>query len=216
MAKDRQIRPVHVPINSQPVSDDVIPQFEVKVVFDENPSIMTTNFALLFIFSLSQFTYVLSVNCISVQGDISESTQGSLSISKCDNPYTLVSCGFKSSDSNQWFVQGSYIANGQCHAANPKSSAGVYAIARCCDLSPYNIECDTFQSGPVTPDLTQPDPLDDQATNITCPESNNYQILGCTGHTGKNGSFDGAHSSNTDHWTWSQSPNTAYNTDNIC
>ena len=174
---------------------------------------------LLFILSISQFTYVSSVNCISVQGEVSGSSQGSLSTSKCDDPYTLVSCGFRSSDSNQWYVQGSYIEKNQCNAVNPRySPGGVYAIARCCDLSSYNIECDTFKSGPVTPDPdpNNQNPLDDRPTNITCPTTSNYQILGCMGQTDNNGSMDGAYSSNNDFWTWSQSPNTPFETGNIC
>ena len=78
---------------------------------------------LLVILTLSNFIpYVLSVDCISVQGNISASPRGSLSISKFSDPYSFVSCGFKTNEFRYWFKQGSYISknDGSCNAVLQK------------------------------------------------------------------------------------------------
>ena len=172
------------------------------------------NSLLLIISLLLHFPRVLSVNCVSVTGEISKSSQGSVSIVKCDDPYTLISCGFRPSGYNHWYTQGSWMDEKYCYAENPIQSDGVYAVARCCDFSSYDIECDTFKSPPTVPG---PDgEIDDEETNITCPLSFDYELLGCTANTGNNGSIDGAYSTNTPYWTWRYQPNTAFSTDNIC
>ena len=129
---------------------------------------------------------LVDINCITVIGDVS-SGEGLTSTASCSNPYTLTSCGFKNVNNEYTTVGGSYITNNICYAKHQTDSAGVRAYARCCNLSSYNLTCETYQSS-GTPIIGGSDP-DDDGTTYTC--SSNQVLMGCTANT-EGGIIDGA------------------------
>ena len=81
--------------------------------------------------------------------------------------------GFQTSESNQYYVKGSYINGSTCYAENPSSSNGVYAYARCCNLNPYTTTCSTYKSDDSTT-------ADGNKVYSSCSSG---QMMGCTAAT---------------------------------
>ena len=125
------------------------------------------------------------IECVTIIGDPS-SAVGSTSTASCSNPYTLTSCGFRNINNEFLMSGGSYIINNTCYAKHQANSAGVRAYARCCNLSPYNLTCDTYQSS-GTPINGGSDP-DDDPTSYQC--SSDQVLMGCTANT-EGGIIDG-------------------------
>ena len=57
--------------------------------------------------------------------------------------------GYQTLESDEDDVRGGYVEDDTCYAVNYEdgsSAVGVRAVARCCDLSAYSVECNTYQS----------------------------------------------------------------------
>eukprot|EP01084_Bolivina_argentea_P239523 402579_1 len=147
-------------------------------------------------------TTTSTIDCITIIGLVT-SFEGSLSNASCPFPYTLTSCGFKNKNTEFGSVDGSFIINDICYAKHATNSSGVSAHARCCELSSYNMQCNTYQSNIS-------ETADDSTTSIACPLQNE-KLMGCTANT-DGGVTDGVQSG-TYPWSTIQ---TILDTENTC
>ena len=92
----------------------------------------------------------VNINCENVQGNDSGSADFAASTVDCSNHdgYTLVSCGYRTKFSGEDDIRGGEIDGQTCKAFNFAPSNGVWAIARCCDLSAYSVSCTTREGPP--------------------------------------------------------------------
>ena len=127
------------------------------------------------------------ITCTTVTGEPSVD----ISEIHCDAEYTLVSCGFNSSDTR--YYAGTFIANDSCYAKSTYISVYVTAIGLCCDfrsISVGNDHCLDVRSNVSTDDYNS-------YTSITCPF--NYNMVGCQFYNPQFGSDNnGGCVSNTD------------------
>ena len=112
----------------------------------------------------------MDISCINVEGDESGPTDFAESTATCSGSYTLVSCGYRTKSVVEDDIRGGGIDGQTCKAYNFAPSDGVYAIARCCDLSAYGVSCNTSQSNRSAA-------VDDAKSYEQCGA--NEQLTGC-------------------------------------
>lgn len=160
-------------------------------------SIMST---VLFLLWSIIFDTIWSLECVTVVGSQSGSSDGDLSIAACPMNFIIISCGIKiepnSDTSRQYFQQthGTFIhPNNTCTSTNVAPMTGVTVYARCCNLLSYNAIINTYESPPSEPKsgVIQNARYDDIETSIAC--NTDETLIGCTTYSYQGTRIDGGY-----------------------
>eukprot|EP01083_Nonionella_stella_P039102 106351_1 len=131
-------------------------------------------FSLFCMFTILVLPVLANIECITRASGKSGTTNDAQASVKCNSTETLMSCGIKSHNETDQYVDGSFITDDTCYAVNGHHGAGMYAMARCCTFPHTTVNCQE-QKGPYVGNVADKGTL----SVLYCPSSYTY-LLGCS------------------------------------